>query len=115
MKRQPTLLPGHHESDFPGYVTAHEDSAEEYEYAGMFRVLSSRFNQQGFDSGHSIVRVRAPLLAAPQAINESMYAHFTHGCRCSHDCCGHWQTQVITVRHAKRREWLVEINHYRNV
>ena len=32
-----------------------------------------------------------------------------------HDCCGHWQTRVITIRRAKRREWLVEISHYRNV
>ena len=48
-------------------------------------------------------------------IESALGATFYHRCHCAHDCCGHWQYRLDTVRHTKRREWRVVVRSHANV
>jgi hypothetical protein len=40
--------------------------------------------------------------------------HFACGCRCEHDCCGHWQTRV-SARYIGKRRLSLELHNFRNL
>lgn len=40
--------------------------------------------------------------------------HFACGCRCEHDCCGHWQTSA-SARYIGKRRLSLELHNFRNL
>lgn len=50
-------------------------------------------------------------------IKRALADTFTQGCRCEHDCCGHWQVYANSwqVRRNKRKEYRVIVNASANI
>lgn len=47
-------------------------------------------------------------------VKAAFYDTLRSGCRCEHDCCGHWQGSVSKVRHLGNGLYVVRSSHYRN-
>ena len=74
------------------------------------------------DEESGIAYYRIPMSAGPDAepvpILDLLRERFAdHGCSCSHDCCGHWQTDHgrLIGTDAIREHYLIAQSFYRNV
>jgi hypothetical protein len=95
---------------------------EEREFIGVFHELKVGANRYtsseeygDADDLERVIRIKAPRGVSFEQIREVVRARYTGGCRCEHDCCGHYQSGVDRITHSKRREWLVHISAYRNL
>lgn len=91
---------------------------DESAYVGEFRILRAspvRIEGRYGDSATSVLTVLAPRGVSDNDIEQVLRDQFVSGCRCEHDCCGHWSTYVARARNTKRREWFVVVRHSQNV
>ncbi len=104
------------------HYAAGYDSLDEWtEEIGKFSVLNAQ-HHPGHNDIDSTLTLRVDKSAFTRAHNQpdtivaqALYNTLTKGCRCEHDCCGHWQTMVTRVHKTKRKEWSVDVHAYRNV
>lgn len=75
-----------------------------------------RFTPQAWAEAHAVYRAhrKGEALSFPQWLARQISYNFTSGCRCEHDCCGHYQTGAWT-RYQGQRRFSVQVNNYRNL
>jgi hypothetical protein len=101
----------------PGY-----DALDEWtESIGKFSVLNAR-HARGYDDIDSTLTLRVDKSQfakdhkkPDELIERALISTLTKGCRCEHDCCGHWQTSARDARKVSGKEWIVRVYAYRNV
>lgn len=81
---------------------------------GESHVVRQGKNGDSFDIR---LTVRASVLATKQDVNEWATRTMNTYCQHSHDCCGHWYSNVWThmTRRTKSREWSIVVNRSRNI
>ena len=91
---------------------------DKWEDIGTITLLRSS-ETQGDDYSESIRRtvlVQFTGDALPvQDIKDALYDQFQSGCRCQHDCCGHYQSSMGKCLHLGAGRFAVQVNSYRNV
>lgn len=103
------------------YVDGWADELDEWSHVGTMsvlgfgpRVLLDKYGE----SWNRWVRVKLRSVAPGVSHDEALGAimlHFRKACRCEHDCCGHVQTHASSIRHDKRKEYIVKLHSYINV
>jgi hypothetical protein len=91
---------------------------ERSEYVGAFKLLGNSFDNVIYsaDGEH---RTRLLSVVAPRGVKKrdavkALEFELDYGCRCEHDCCGHWQARA-RAKKVKGRKYFVEISEYMNV
>lgn len=103
------------------YAQGYDEMDEWTEEVGKFSVLNAK-HYPGYDDINSTLTLRVDPSEFTRAHNrpveliaQAIVNTLTKGCKCEHDCCGHWQTAVWRVTNVKRKEWAVDVRAYRNV
>jgi hypothetical protein len=92
---------------------SHLDDNEE---VGTARVVSSRTKRNDGESQRVFSLLLVKSGEGEQSIKDAIRDTMQSGCRCEHDCCGHWQSSVSRVRRIKGGNvYAVLQSAYRNI
>lgn len=96
------------------YVPAYSylDKSED---VGTARRLTVRRSREDGESYREFSLFLVSSTCDKQAIIDALYDTLRSGCRCEHDCCGHYQNSVIKVRPLKGNLYAVLTSAYRNI
>ena len=86
-------------------------------YVGSLRVLKTtpyQYSEEGV-SFTRLITVKVLTSTSRDDLEIGIHDTFSHGCRCEHDCCGHYQVYVDSIKHTKRKEYAVAIVGVANI
>ncbi len=92
---------------------SHLDKWHELGEATVVAVGKPRENHESFRQ-IQIVEVKSQGYR-PRNIARALSATMTSGCRCQHDCCGHFQSSPARIRPLRNGRFAVLMSGYRNV
>lgn len=89
---------------------------DDIEYVGTARLVSSHTKHNDGESQRVFSLLLVTSGEDEQSIKDAIRDTMQSGCRCEHDCCGHWQTSVDRVRRIKGGNCFAVLqSSYRNV
>lgn len=89
---------------------------DESEQIGTAREVLSKPRKNHGDTATAFKLLLVNSTADAKDIKQAIYDSLSSGCRCEHDCCGHWQHGVSNVRRIKGGNMYgVFLFAYRNV
>lgn len=92
------------------------DHLNESEHVGTARVLTTKFKRKDEESQRIFILLLVMSTDSAEHIEEAICDTMRSGCRCEHDCCGHYQTHVDKVRQIKNSNLFAVIqSSYRNI
>ena len=83
-------------------------------YIGTARSLGQKTMKEDGESKTVLALFLVNSKARVPNVKEAFYDTLRSGCRCEHDCCGHWQSSVSKVRHLGNGLYVVRSSHYVN-
>ena len=88
---------------------------DEHEEIGTARVLAQKEAGRDDENKRAFLLLLVHSQSSPEDIKSAIRDTMTNGCRCEHDCCGHWQHGVSKVRRLKNGKlYAVKTYAYRN-
>lgn len=89
---------------------------DESEFVGTARPLLSKTQRKDDESQRTFSLFLVKSEDSEENIKSAFYDTMQSGCRCVHDCCGHWQSSVSRVKRLKGgKMYAVLSSAYRNI
>lgn len=90
---------------------------DEAVYIGTFKQLQRKlFHVDRHDENRIyLFNVITPKGLKSADVRDALYDSYEYGCKCEHDCCGHWFGWAFDVKKIKPNEWSVKQSVGRNI
>ncbi len=87
---------------------------DESEHIGTARCLGQKTTKQDGWTKTSLGLFLVSSKHDSEEVKQALRDSLSHHCRCEHDCCGHWQTDVYKVRHLGKGLYAARLSSYVN-